>query len=416
MTPARWARRSGIGKLIRLATMAGLLLASLGPASPNVARAQSVPGGCIHGSLPHGSQSLICVPVSGWNGVLIVWAHGFVAPNEPLTFGDLNLTDGTPIPQVLHQLGFAFAATTYRANGLVVLEGVEDLTELIEAFPRVTGRLPSRTYVVGTSEGALIATLLAERAAQRVDGVLAACGPIGDFAAQIQYLGDFRVLFDVYFPGVIPGSAVLIPQEVIDRWDQVYVPAIEMALRANPVAALELLRVAGVPIDLTVPADTAVANVVAVLWHGVFATNDTRARLGGNPYDNTARQYTGSSNDVLLNTRVARFAADPPTRIALAFYRTSGLPGVPLVVIHTTGDPIVPAWQALIYHVRAQQAGSTRVTVLPVPRWGHCNFTLGEALIGLAVLLGQTDQAASLGTRSGVSQTRAPSVRSSIEP
>ena len=37
---------------------------------------------------------------------------------------------------------------------------------------------------------------------------LALCGPVGDFAGQIDYLGDFRVLFDYFFPGVIPG----------DRW------------------------------------------------------------------------------------------------------------------------------------------------------------------------------------------------------
>ena len=36
---------------------------------------------------------------------------------------------------------------------------------------------------------------------------LAACAPIGSFRQQVNYLGDFRVLFDYYFPGVLPGSA-----------------------------------------------------------------------------------------------------------------------------------------------------------------------------------------------------------------
>ena len=30
------------------------------------------------------------------------------------------------------------------------------------------------------------------------------CGPVGDFQKQIDYLGDFRVLFDYYFPNIMP--------------------------------------------------------------------------------------------------------------------------------------------------------------------------------------------------------------------
>ncbi|MEZ5286912.1 MAG: hypothetical protein R2712_19320 [Vicinamibacterales bacterium] len=63
---------------------------------------------------------------------------------------------------------------------------------------------PTRTHVAGVSEGGLVATLLAERAPETFSSAMAACGPIGNFRLQINYLGDFRVLFDYFFPGCCP--------------------------------------------------------------------------------------------------------------------------------------------------------------------------------------------------------------------
>jgi len=45
------------------------------------------------------------------------------------------------------------------------------------------------------------------------------CGPIGSFQQQIDYLGDARVLFDYFFPGVLGAawtqSNITIPAELI---------------------------------------------------------------------------------------------------------------------------------------------------------------------------------------------------------
>ncbi len=393
------------------ATAAGQTESSVGQV-----QAGASPGACSQGTLPHGARSLICVPASGWNGDLIVWAHGYVAPSEPLDFVQLTLPDGTSIPLLAELLGYAFATTSYRANGLVVLEGLDDVGELIAAFPVAAGRAPNRTYLAGVSEGGLVATLVAERTPQLVTGVLAACGPTADFGAQLQYMGDFRVLFDAYFPGVLPGNAVQVPPQLVDHWNDTYVPAIVQVMRAAPLQSLELVRVAGVPTDVSSPLGTSISDAIQLLWYSAFATNDVQAKLGGNPYDNVTRQYTGSANDADLNARVQRFTADPAARAELAAYRTSGNPGVPLAALHTTGDPVVPFWQALFYRAKANVAGSSRFTLLPIQRWGHCNFTLNDALVGLAVLLAQTGGAPAASTRSGETQIRLPSLRTSTEP
>ena len=65
--------------------------------------------------------------------------------------------------------------------------------------------------MTGVSEGGLITALAIEQRPDVFDGGLSTCGPIGDFSQQINYFGDFRVLFDYFFPGVMPGSPISIP-------------------------------------------------------------------------------------------------------------------------------------------------------------------------------------------------------------
>jgi hypothetical protein len=67
---------------------------------PVAASAQPTIPGCTTGVLPSGALSLICVPPAGWNGELVVFAHGWVPFNQPLGFYHLALPDGTLIPAV----------------------------------------------------------------------------------------------------------------------------------------------------------------------------------------------------------------------------------------------------------------------------------------------------------------------------
>jgi pimeloyl-ACP methyl ester carboxylesterase len=341
------------------------------------ARAQSaVPGPCVDGTLPSGGLSRICVPILGWNGQLVVFAHGYVAPNEPLDFYHLTTPDGTSIPVLVQSLGFAFATTSYRQNGLAILEGVDDVRQLVAAFSLVHPP-PTRTHVAGVSEGGLVAALLAERSPQMFTSALATCGPIGSFRAQINYLGNFRVLFDYFYPGIIPGSPVSIPAEVMTNWDTVYVPMISLAVLSNPARALELLRVARAPYDPANP-KAIVNTVINVLWYNIFGTNDAVQKLGGNPFDNRLRLYLGSSNDLRLNLRVRRFSASPTALTSLRPYETSGDLAIPLVTLHTIGDEVIPFGHELLYLPKVDRSGRGSFIPIPVGRYGHCNFTTNE--------------------------------------
>jgi pimeloyl-ACP methyl ester carboxylesterase len=370
----------------RLLRFALALLAVVGSAGVPSASAQTapVPGPCHRFLQPTGAIGLICVPVQGWNGDLIVFAHGYIAFNQPLDLQHLTLPGGGDVPTLAQTLGFAFAASSFRQNGLAVLEGADDLRALVQAF-RVAVRPPAHTYAVGVSQGGLIATLLTEQSPDLVSGGLALCAPIGDFRAQGDYLGDFRVLFDYFFPGVLPGSPIAVPQSLIDGWATTYQPAVQRALATNPSAARQLIATSKAAIDPGDPASLE-RTVTGLLWYSTFATNDAMAKLGGNPFGNTGRFYFGSSNDLLLNLGVQRYSANPTALANLGRYQTTGRLRVPLVTAHTTGDEIVPFWHEIAYAARVRTSERGRWTPLPIFRYGHCNFTAAELLAGLGLL------------------------------
>jgi pimeloyl-ACP methyl ester carboxylesterase len=353
---------------------------------------EPVAAGCQAGALPSTSAPYqICFPQQ-WNGDLVVYAHGYVPADAPLAIPD-DRVDGQPISEIVTGLGYGYATTSYRANGLVADLAVDDVTELAAEVRRRFRPDPSRTFVVGVSEGGLVAALAAERHGDVFAGAVAACGPIGDFAAQIDYLGDFRVLFDYFFPGVIPGPPMDVPESVRASWTSTYAPAVVAALQANIPATIQLLSVAHGPID---PGNvlTAGETVVGALWYDIFALPDARIQLGGQPYDNIGRVYAGSADDGALNAGVTRVAADPAARDALGRFETSGLLTVPLAAVHTVADPIVPASQSSRYAEKAAAAGSgDLVDVTVVARYGHCTFQPTELLNAFASVVGRATAA-----------------------
>lgn len=379
-----------LGALPRLALALVLATAANVVAAAPAEASAPVPGPCQQGTLPHGALSLTCVPTSGWNGDLVVFAHGYVPSTAPLGFYNLDIASGVYLPDLVQSLGFAFATTSYRQNGIAILEGLDDVRELLVAFNAVTPVPPARTFLVGGSEGGLVTTLLLERSPLLFTGGIAACGPIGSFRGQIDYVGDFRVLFDVFFPGVLPGTPVDIPPDLIANWETTYVPRIQQAVADNPVAIVSLLRMTNAAIDPGVPSSVA-ATTVHLLWYSVFGTGDAVAKLGGNPYGNIGRTYSGSGNqilDAIVNARAFRIAPAPAALTAMVAYETSGSLTRPLIAPHTTGDDIIPISHEVLY-LRKLVPGA-RFVLMPIERYGHCNFTPGELITAFVLLLLQT--------------------------
>ena len=143
--------------------------------------------GCTQGTLESGALSLICFP-DDWNGTLVLFAHGYVEASQPLALPD-DEVGGVNVANAVTSLGYAYATTSYRANGLVALDAVDDIAQLVEAVRARVRPDPDRTLLVGFSEGGLVAALAIERHPELIDGSLAACGPIGDFTRSTRLSG-----------------------------------------------------------------------------------------------------------------------------------------------------------------------------------------------------------------------------------
>ncbi|OIP37892.1 MAG: hypothetical protein COW41_01215 [Deltaproteobacteria bacterium CG17_big_fil_post_rev_8_21_14_2_50_51_6] len=343
--------------------------------------------GCTNGTQSSGAIYRICMPQE-WNHDLVVFAHGYVSPYEPVGIPEdqLVLPDGTSVPGIVNSLGYAFAVTSYSKNGLAVKEGISDVVDLVTIF-KSDHPLTDKVYLVGASEGGLITTLATETHPDVFSGAMAICGPIGNFCKQVNYWGDFKVVFDYFFPGVLPGTPAGVPDDVVSNWET-YQKAIVSAILKRPHATEQLLMVTRAPIDPN-DSDSVIETVLGILWYNSFATNDAINELNGSPYDNKGRIYTGSDNDFRLNLLVKRFKADKAALVNIAAgYQTSGNLSVPLVTVHNTGDPIVPYWHEPIYRLKVFSSGASLLhNNIPLFRYGHCNAKASEVLAAFAIMV-----------------------------
>jgi len=372
--------------MVRLSAAAVMFL--LLCATPSHAQAVCDPDG-VQAS---GSIYRICMPAGAYNGSLVVWAHGFQDAGEPVAIPEEQLCfAGTCLPDLITGLGFAFATNSYSKTGLAVLQGKADILDLVDVFAAQKGR-PDRVYLVGASEGGIITALAVEQRPDIFSGGVAACGPIGNFRFQINYLGDARATFEYFFPGLIPGDPFHPSPGLAAAWGTYYDTVVKPLVfhPANRHRLDQWVKVAGLPFDAGNYLATVAVSVQDVLRYAVVNLNDAAATLGGFPFDNRFRRYAGSDNDVLLNLLVQRVAADALAVTEMnTLYATTGVLARPLVTLHTLRDQQVPYVHEALYALKTLASGSflTRHLNVPINRFEHCNFTAEEALFSFAIVL-----------------------------
>jgi hypothetical protein len=348
--------------------------------------------------LSSGALYEVCFNPANWNRDIVVFIPGYHDPASAPTLPE-DLTQ-SPTAFVFTQLGYAFASTSFRGTGLIQPETWigGDLLELVGTaktlLQNTTGKTTRFVYQTGGSQGGLGTVLAVERYPNVFSGGLAACGPIGDYRRQIAYVGDFRTVYDYFFAGIPPtwpawtqdlaaGDTGYIDPNTWDAAQQASQAALADPANAGRIA--QVLSVTHAPIDPNDPA-TIGGTTLGLLWYSFRGTNDAILKLGGMPFTNLGRSYTGSLDDAALNAGVARFqsTADPAK---IATLQTSGRLTRPLVTIHTTGDPIVPIWHEALYRNKLSFFGKLLDTPITVSRYGHCNFTDAEVLAAFAVLV-----------------------------
>src|ERR1700745_3754367 len=88
------------------------------------------------GTLPDGATYLIEVP-SPWNGTLLLYSHGYVAPGSANPASDV----GDPLTRAfLLANGFALAGSSYAHTGWAIQEALVDQIQVLDIFDAEFGK------------------------------------------------------------------------------------------------------------------------------------------------------------------------------------------------------------------------------------------------------------------------------------
>jgi len=117
----------------------------------------------------NGARFAIARPAGSWNGHLLLHAHGYRSESAPLV---ADLFPSHAAYAKLLEEGWMIAMTSYRRNGLIIMDALDDLDRLREHIARTFGE-PKRVILEGDSMGGAIVTLLAERGDGAYAGAIA---------------------------------------------------------------------------------------------------------------------------------------------------------------------------------------------------------------------------------------------------
>jgi pimeloyl-ACP methyl ester carboxylesterase len=318
----------------------------------------------------NGAQFRIDIP-ENWNGGLVVYCHGYSA--EPVTYRDAKLP---PLFAVFTDQGYALAQSGYAAGGWAIQEAVTDTETLRRYFVSKYGK-PKETFITGHSMGGFLTMMLMERFPTTYDAGLALCGPLAPtnyFMSRGAF--DGRVVFDYYFPGVLPPPDRVPPDfkstpEVIQQ--------VVTLLDGQPEKSAALRRFSGSHNNKDLAGT--IVFITAML-------GELQQRTGGNPFDNRDIIYESSDDYNSLNKGVKRYAADPGAAEYIRdWYTPTGKLFHPMLAIHTTYDPLVPVRIPDLYPGITQIAGSQDKFVQQyVEHDGHCTILPPEIARGFSAL------------------------------
>lgn len=319
-----------------------------------------------------GAEYRIDVPAN-WNHGLVVYCHGY----DPHP-GGVGYDERKPLPPelaVFTKAGYALIQSGYSTGGWAVEQAIPDIEALRKYFVQTYGT-PKETYITGHSLGGLLTVAMIEKYPETYSAGLDLCGVVGNASSVLTRGFDARVVFDYYFPGVLPNPAK-VPQNF--ELTEALSKTVFDHIQAKPQAAATVRKLTGIHNNRDV------AGTIALLTH---ILKDVEQRAGGNPFDNRDTIYTGSADDNALNDGVKRYAADSGALGYLQRYVTlSGHLTRPVLAIHTTYDPLVPPAIPNEYSLLTREAGTGDLFVQQyVKHDGHCHITPEETEKGFLEL------------------------------
>jgi predicted esterase len=402
-------------RLLLLVVLLAVGLAGVAPARAQAATTYT-------GTLPDGATWQIRVPAT-WNGTLLLYSHGYRAPGSPNPAQDVSdpVTGGWLLDH-----GFALAGSSYASTGWAIKEALADQAAVLDAFEATVAH-PRRTIAWGDSLGGMVTAGLVQRIGERLDGALPACGVVAGAVATWNQALDASFAFKLL---VAPDSALQLVHITDPAANLAVARQALAAAQATPAGRARIALVAALnntpgwadptgpepaPDDYTTQQQHQFANLNGTFPFPFAFRAELEARAGGNPSWNLGVDYVRQlqrsvnraqvealyqqaglslADDLSTLNRAPRIAPDlDAVGYAIRNIVFNGrLGGVPVLAMHTTGDPLVVAQQERAYAQAVRAAGNAGLLRQAfVHRAGHCTFTPAERISALQALLQRVD-------------------------
>ena len=325
----------------------------------------------------HNHAAYIIEVPSNWNGDLVMWAHGFRGQGTVL-YPD---TPAFGLRAKLLNQGYAWAASSYYANGYDIKAGVLSTKDLAVLF-RTVVRPPHRTYITGVSMGGHVIGRSLEQYPGFYAGALPMCGVLGD-----QVLFDYFLDYNLAAQTIAGVPAYPVPADYLTT----AVPRIQVTL------GLAGLRPGGPDTtnDLGKQLRAITANrsggprpgtdAAFAIWNdylfglAVPGDGETPAQRPGQIATNVFTRYTPNT-PVDVNSTVPRIR---PENLAQRLSpgltqipKIAGRPSAPVLTLHNLGDLFVPFSMEQAYATDVAWHGKSRLLVQRAIRSAqHCEFS-----------------------------------------
>jgi hypothetical protein len=351
------------------------------------------------GVMDNGAGYRVEVPQENWNGLLVMYAHGYRGEGSQLTVGNPALRE------YYIQQGYAWAASSYSKNFYDVRAGVEDTNELANAFVEIAaenGRTlpaPTKIYITGDSMGGHVTAAAIEAETQReaankvsYAGAVPRCGVVGG-TYEFEYLLNFTFAAQhTADMGPMSYPATGFDQEAID--DVLWTTEPSFTTQGVPTEAGEKLEnivrtlsggdrpvfeqgFRGGYYDVVMGTGGRDGTVNGILARDLNSNVGYVYNYDGNP-------ETSTDAETAFNESILRVNADPNANPARDdgvrwIPRVNGQFTVPVVSLHDLGDLYVPFVHEQIYRERAEANGNGDMLVQRAIRASnHCDFTNDE--------------------------------------
>jgi pimeloyl-ACP methyl ester carboxylesterase len=306
-----------------------------------------------------------------WNGVLLVYYHGY--SETPVTF---DKSKPNRMGSGFAASGYAVAQSGYSVTGWALEKAVPE-TEALRQYTIAHYGKPKETYVMGHSMGGQLTLATIESYPNRYDGALALCGLLQPTTLAIAGGGALVAAFDYYYPGLLPEPLNIGPSVALD---ETLAKKVKEALPFNPTGHAEMLALS------RIKNDDDLANVMVFY---TYIQRDLAQKIGTSVLDNHDTIYAGGPDDNALNDGVKRYTVSPAAFAYLkTWYTPTGLLQRPMLAVHTTYDPIIPAETTAQYADAVRRAASSDNFVQQyVKHDGHCNIGGAETGAALSELI-----------------------------